>query len=1424
MLSVLSSIFSNTSKVKPTGIHLRWFLPEGKGFPGGGFSVFRMKSKLLDDFSERFNFSNIRAGDLLKTGDRYGIATMQIRSGIVLTSQGNGSVALNVNGENFVEVLLSKPVTRFQIWYVTGTGMVKMEAFSGTRSVDVVTQPDDTVTTLSVRAPLIDRIRIRTSFKYWNEFGYFVIDDGRWELIKRIPFVDKEAIARSLVPGTITNAFADNQAEALQSCDIKELVRWNKLLYDRAPNVFTNPNANPDQLTIKHNYPFQKDKSFYLRLLPYVKLLSLNPNIAYMLGLYYADAYVSSGHPSDDQLYHYKITGHWKEGDDHGILFDVGDKLAGEPTVSHLKAHQKPGYTWNNRNPLGRVGLTWRVKREEEHVANAPMFFYLKDAKDGAQPAVVNKNPVLLARKLLADNNADKYIHREVALGIHKYDLYAVDVFGQAGPAVSSPGLEVKDIEAPPPAKNLRCQVLQEGYPWTETANRTQAVFDRPAHLSVSFEYGESQHSMAPDAKYLHLYSRNDRIVESSVVTIQVDSDQFAAGQHNYTLIVQPAVNLNRFLHGSLRKISNAINDRPAFRVRSIQAGKLVLEPSEHSIDPAAQYSLEADRYYLPNWTALKTNIAVKPPRSGLVSEIASLTAVVKEVRPSRTEVSPLSLLPASRRPKLDPPVIYTEILLSIGLLESELFKAGKAVIAGVEHAVLDSIAGIGYDSDADPSHRYTSKILVAGVLNVAVGASVTLIKSAATEDDFLIQQIRVNTTLTAFERNSNGGEIAFDHVQSNGQTTSVVLRVISIASESANAFHIGIKIPFRHRNKLQLNRSTVRYYAPYRFDFDVNINQVAGWPASTINFPIPSSVPTRSMFLAVCASDDRNIRGSLSQVNQAEFVSTPVLITPECPFAKGGNLATQKSWASMPDLAGNSDIALQWNAGAFAAINGAEFQLARAMDSTIIAADLKAWILGKSVAGFNPVNVQVSAIAETAQMYQCTIQHAAPAQIDDSYSEGLLVQQSLILPVTSLLLASSTQTRLTCTNTQTGLQNGPAIFYRVRVLPGNPHLNLIITNVEATNLADTFRVRVNGLAASFQHTAAMKTLVNGRIEIRRAAGGTLFGKITSGTVQGAHSIITIKLPGAGNISVADNNSAASIITAPDYSLANSSDKNLRLLAGKPGNRDAFGIVTNVPVSGTQYKDVIRGKGNNRFFYKLRGVFPNKDFSEWSACSAAFYLSDTSHPEPPSPFFLLQSWGKIILCWNDLQPLINDYILYRGINGAEPAVLRQFTRAQTSAQPLIASAGYLSLPVRVNDVVSDVLTDDQIHAHLLSRLSVEYRNNPAAGNILNAARAKISFTKEAPVNNQVQLTLVAIDGIDDNDLLDPLLIRYGATLIDANPFVRCIEDTTVIPATEYGYRLVAIKKLTHAKEGFPGQETQVNIRSRLSILIKGKAL
>ena len=140
---------------------------------------------------------------------------------------------------------------------------------------------------------------------------------------------------------------------------------------------------------------------------------------------------------------------------------------------------------------------------------------------------------------------------------------------------------------------------------------------------------------------------------------------------------------------------------------------------------------------------------------------------------------------------------------------------------------------------------------------------------------------------------------------------------------------------------------------------------------------------------------------------------------------------------------------------------------------------------------------------------------------------------------------------------------------------------------------------------------------------------------------NGSGTTIDLLLRGPSELS-----SGAAILEAPPgYADIKADAGALQILALE--TPDAFALVTGVPLDKTRFVDDVAGKGQNRFFYRVRAVDAAENRSAWSPISAPFHQVDTT--PPPAPLGLAATAGErsVKLEWSGSDSSATSYRIYR---------------------------------------------------------------------------------------------------------------------------------------------------------------------------------
>ena len=211
-----------------------------------------------------------------------------------------------------------------------------------------------------------------------------------------------------------------------------------------------------------------------------------------------------------------------------------------------------------------------------------------------------------------------------------------------------------------------------------------------------------------------------------------------------------------------------------------------------------------------------------------------------------------------------------------------------------------------------------------------------------------ILQALTIQGTVPDEVAKVPGGEIAFDITQ-NGQLVTYVGRVVSDIGTVANGFNLLVSLSPAAQAALQPNTTRCRYYAPYRQEVNVRlpITRENTNSATTIDLPMAVGQSSQNLYLAVTTDDVRANEGPLSSPAQVMAVKPPPTGAPSRPYPCGQDAAAEAGYATPPDRQGRATLCLAWDAETLASTEGLRYEVARALDNTILATHRRNWLLG---------------------------------------------------------------------------------------------------------------------------------------------------------------------------------------------------------------------------------------------------------------------------------------------------------------------------------------------------------------------------------------------------------------------------------------------------------------------------------------------
>jgi hypothetical protein len=499
-------------------------------------------------------------------------------------------------------------------------------------------------------------------------------------------------------------------------------------------------------------------------------------------------------------------------------------------------------------------------------------------------------------------------------------------------------------------------------------------------------------------------------------------------------------------------------------------------------------------------------------------------------------------------------------------------------------------------------------------------------------------------------------------------------------------------------------------------------------------------------------------------------------------------------------------------------------FELARALDQTIVATDRRNWLIGRAAPGLLPVPLSVTQVTPRATGdFEVRAQTTAPVTLPDAaFADGLLAQGGagfrLVGPLTrteasavSLIVEPVTPSAVVAT--------GAATLHAVPILPRAPMTARV---VEATFDAASGLHRVSVAAASSAPLDA--TLVIGGCLVQ----GPRRFQITGAAGAGGVTLLARRVAGTGDPVVGDD---CAIEPAPDYSAVAGRPDKIRLLADKPGNEDAFGLVTGVPVAASQFRDEIAGLGGAPFFYRVRAVDPAESRSPWSATSVPFRPVDTTPPAAPDGVSITVGDRTATLAWTRPHAPVTHYRVFRSEAGiTAPADVGSAPPHATIAavdlalRPLAVVAGGVVLPRPLRFEVDGQLGLDAVGAQLIASIRVAPRGAEPGVNLVDPATSRAIFAWTPTGTGTLGVTVTALTGLAAVAPDVPVVVSAGVQVVDGDPAAWSFTDHGLVGDVTYAYQLVAVRTVRAAPAAPGGPPRALTIPSLPSAPVTVRAL
>jgi len=1207
----VTGLWPKTKSVGPSGIHLRWMFPPEVGFPHKGVFIHRLPTAKIP--WECQSAAKPLVAGAVSSGKSVGPYTLYYAdSAAKLSAVGpSGSRILEIPNKltgHKLALVFSSSVLRCKITFIGPRDDLEVRAYSGTVEVDchlnIASSSNATKRVLEVSGGAITSVVVSLNARFIEEvcIAHAKLDWGRALVHLKAPPSVSAALKR-LEPG-LFNRYSKSTDDAVARYKVPagEIVSALKKLL--APDdTFEDPNVSPEKLLIPSDsdHPISGYRPQQMLL-----AAALDPNIARLIGLLWVDRASGNNGPEPGQSYSYMVSGTWKQGFTlNGYAVDIGSQEGPMPDFGSTdppEGNVVPGRRWLGREPLSRVALRWNspLPVMKDKASTAVAFDLYRH--NGNKKSWLTEENVVLVPSQIYKNKSACYLDDEVRLGKVQYDVIPIDLFGQVGESVSSASILVTDIEAPPPPVRTYTKIRQPGMPWLTAEQRAQNT--GIAELGVAFEYGAAQFQQAPDAETVRLYWRADSSTDEIEATSVVVSKSAVDDQSSrWTLKISANSQLDtaQFVGGVVRfGVEAPISQRRAFAILAAPSPDFIVITGPASTELAGGSCLmRSDGHRRDLWHLISENIKLP---AGI--QLAIETNFDVNSRTLDTTISNTSTAPMPRPQPIPTYVGNTEAFadqteerhvyqIPLTLIEAGDLDGAVLQIGGEQRMVLGSSAGAMCQIELDGS--------------VAVGINTTVQLKFPSDSNVHIIEIKDGIDSLGMQQHEPGGELAFDVAD-----TLIVARVIGHSRATSNSVPDLLLVRFLG-NQIPNTPATAVFHARHHIAVDVAVT-----PGVQGDISLPTLDGTRMGFVALTAVDLRGNEGPLSAAVPFAVVQAPPDSIPQQPFPCG-ELTAAAGYSEPVSANGMSTFCLQW-------ISESElrYEVARALDTTIIATDRRGWRDANRAAGLGSWDIQITSI-EPLDTGDIVARFSLPADVDWSSLPRPAISQS-----DKLYKLNHIDTDRYRIQGEHELTVGDAALHAVPILPAR--------QLDVSVLVENSKVIVTPILLE-----KIPTLVGGRLDVNQHRY-----QITAAVTASGNQRATVVLRAITDGAPSTPSGTGKLYQPPNHSQIEGDVKVLRALAMKRGNEDSFTLVSGVSVKGDRFRDVLPGRGSNRFFYRIRGVDAANNRTGWSAPSVPINLADTTPPTAATEITAQPGERQVKLRWrHDANGWNMSYVITR---------------------------------------------------------------------------------------------------------------------------------------------------------------------------------
>jgi hypothetical protein len=312
--------------IGPPGLHLRWSFPSDLGFPEKGFRVFRRESE--SSKPDSFSFNAVERDEVVPSGWSSHGFSLFFSPRVSLTGSGSASLLVSLGGppprSESLSIEFDEPVIVVEVFTeeaMHDAGLPLLRGYDAdgnvvAESANSEPVPGGSGARLRVSGPAIVRVELRITFMRLAAVCFETQAQARAQSWGH-PLARLVMLAPPATPQAVEQIIKQRLGNGIRNRYVRDFDQAQALYgprLDALLGALQPPSASPAPSTLAPQPPGlpQSGQAMGLRSLDataLLLLLSLDPNVARLLSLYWVDQFGASRGPVEHQAYDYKVVG-----------------------------------------------------------------------------------------------------------------------------------------------------------------------------------------------------------------------------------------------------------------------------------------------------------------------------------------------------------------------------------------------------------------------------------------------------------------------------------------------------------------------------------------------------------------------------------------------------------------------------------------------------------------------------------------------------------------------------------------------------------------------------------------------------------------------------------------------------------------------------------------------------------------------------------------------------------------------------------------------------------------------------------------------------------------------------------------------------------------------------------------------------------